>query len=274
MTTMTTMTTMLDLDLPLSAVSLECDARWQHMERVLASPDFAKAPRMRALLRFLTLRMLGGMADSINEYAIGIEVFRRDARDYDTSLDPVVRVQMGRLRERLAQYAARTAAASAWRITIPTGSYVPAFTSTLAVQPLAGTPLQLAPLRVLTPGNGPAEFALGLAEELDLQLFQRFGAAGAGTPAVYVLELSLRLEAAHARASIRLLEAGSGRSLWLHRCDADGQSGIALQEALAQAVCRDVADYLGRRGAPISLQEPLPVVLPRSPSVGGWALPS
>ncbi|ELX09333.1 hypothetical protein Jab_2c13990 [Janthinobacterium sp. HH01] len=268
------MTTVLDPDLPLPALSLECDVRWQHVQRVLASPDFVKAPRMRALLCFLMLRMLGGMADSINEYAIGIEVFRRDVRDFDTSIDPVVRVQMGRLRERLAQYAARTAAASAWRIAIPPGSYVPVLTRGQSEQPAAGPTLQLAPLRVLTPGNGPAEFALGVGEELALLLFQRFGAAVAGAPHAYVLELSLRLEPDHARASIRLLEAGSGQALWLHRCDADGHAGIALQEALALAVCQDVADYLGRRDAPVSRQERWPPALSPSQSVGGWALPS
>ena len=85
-----------------------------------------------------------------------------------------------------------------------------------------------------------------------------------------MLELSLRLEPDHARASIRLLEMGSGQALWLHRCDAGGRAGIALQEALALAVCRDVADYLGRRDAPPGRQErPSP-----SHFVGGWALPS
>lgn len=69
-------------------------------------------------------RKLSGMEATINEYALGIEVFRRDARDYDTATDPVVRVQMGRLRERLAQHYATDSHCGRLQIVIPPGTYI------------------------------------------------------------------------------------------------------------------------------------------------------
>lgn len=57
---------------------------------LLRTPAFARAPRMCRLLGFLIDKKLGGKEHEISEYAICIEVFKRDARVYDTLLDPVV----------------------------------------------------------------------------------------------------------------------------------------------------------------------------------------
>lgn len=227
---------------------MQGDARWQLLQRVLASPIFMKAPRMSALLSFLVLRTLNGLAATIDEFTIGVEVFRRAARDFDTTIDPVVRVQMGRLRERLARYDAMLDSTDDQRIVIPPGSYVPVLMApysaplALMARPRA---IGLAPLRILSPGTG-AEFVAGLEEELAMQLFRRFGAAQR-QDALHEdsLEVSIRVDRGHVRASIRLSEAGSGRLAWLQQCDVHGDLGIGLQEALAQAICDDLQRHVG-----------------------------
>src|SRR5215217_2014306 len=138
----------------IAATSMEHDERWQAVQLVLGSPAFVKAPRMRAMLSFLMIRKLSGMEASINEYAVGIEVFRRDARDYDTTTDPVVRVQMGRLRDRLAQYYATTGDCAGLQITIPPGTYVPELIPCAIKQPDQPNKLRLAPLRLITSESG------------------------------------------------------------------------------------------------------------------------
>ena len=189
------------------------------------------------------LRKLSGMEESISEHAIGIEVFRRDVRDFDTATDPIVRVQMGRLRNRLAEYNTTCAASAEQQIDIPAGSYVP------LLKPCAGTrrprpvTIQLAPLRKLGARDDTGQFADGFEEELALQLFQRFGDGQASLPR-YRLETSIRIEHRHARASIRLVDVADAATVWMHRCDREGDLAIALQEDLAQAICDDLQGYL------------------------------
>lgn len=237
--------------------SMQDDARWQLLQRVLASPFFIKAPRMSALLSFLVTRTLDGLAATLNEFTIGVEVFRRVARDFDTTIDPVVRVQMGRLRERLARYDAMPGSCPQARIVIPPGSYVPVLTAPdsapvsaplsvpLSVPPTRPRSIGLAPLRTLSPAAN-AEFVAGLEEELALQLFRRFGAAPVQDRLLQdSLEVSVRVDRGHVRASVRLSEAGSGRLAWLQQCDVHGELGIRLQEALALAICDDLQRHVG-----------------------------
>ena len=97
------------------------------LDRVLASKGFQNAGRLSRLLRYLTEKTLGGAADQLKEYSVGVEVFDRDA-SYDPRLDSIVRVEAGRLRSRLEEYYANGGAASDIRIELPRGGYVAQFT--------------------------------------------------------------------------------------------------------------------------------------------------
>jgi hypothetical protein len=235
--------------------SMQSDERWQAVQRVLSSPIFVKAPRMRAMLSFLMMRKLSGMEASISEYAIGIEVFHRDARDYDTTIDPVVRVQMGRLRGRLAQYYATSGNWGGLQIVIPPGTYVPVLTSSAGARPVSIKSVELTPLCSLAPESGTTNFISGLEEELALRLFQRFGGETAA-PDQYRMEVRVRTEPRYARATIRLIDATTGQIAWIQHCDRHGDLGIALQEKLALAICADLQNYMlgeevSRRGGAV-----------------------
>ncbi|WP_187363468.1 hypothetical protein [Massilia frigida] len=228
----------------LTAAAVQSDATWQAVQHVLSSPSFVKAPRMRAMLSFLMTRKLSGMEASISEYAIGIEVFHRDARDYDTSFDPVVRVQMGRLRGRLAQYYATAANVSGLQIVIPLGTYVPVLTSAASARPISIKSVALTPLGSPTPESGTRNFISGLEEELALRLFQRFGSESDASAEQYRMEVRVRTEPRYARATIRLIDANTGQIAWIQQCDRHGELGIALQEKLALAICTDLQNYM------------------------------
>lgn len=240
-----------------SDVSVMQDAVWQSVQQLLASPTFAKAPRMCRLLSFLVEKKLGGLEHQISEYAIGLEVFRRDAHLYDTSLDPVVRVQVGRLRGRLAAYYKSLATLPEVQISIPMGKYVP-----LLKQPathgrgVRQQQLQLAPLRNLSGEGSSSAFVSGLEEELGCKLFQAFGSAvqlldagpavagGASARPLHRLEGSIRVEHGHVRVSMRLVDADAGHIAWLSQFDSQGELGIALQEELATMICDKLQRYL------------------------------
>jgi len=96
------------------------------LRRILASPIFRKAPRHSRFLNFVVRKALEGPRDSVKEYLIGLEVFDRET-DYDPGSDPVVRVEAGRLRSRLADYYLKVGRHDPIHIALPKGTYVPLF---------------------------------------------------------------------------------------------------------------------------------------------------
>lgn len=93
---------------------------------MLASPDFDASPRSRELLRFVVAETLAGRADAITQSLIATSVFgRRD--DFDAVVDPIVRIQAGRLRRSLERYYLLSGSSDKLRIELPRGTYVPAF---------------------------------------------------------------------------------------------------------------------------------------------------
>ncbi|HEY5809358.1 MAG TPA: hypothetical protein VIT67_15395 [Povalibacter sp.] len=96
-----------------------------HLERLLHSPQFDASTRSREFLRFVVDQALAGHDEQLNQTAIAISVFRRRA-DFDAILDPIVRVQAGRLRRSLERYYL-LAENDGVRIDLPKGSYAPRF---------------------------------------------------------------------------------------------------------------------------------------------------
>lgn len=240
-----------------TADGLPADEIRHAVDQVVASAAFSRAPRMCALLLFLVDEKLNGRASGLTEYAIGMAVFRRDAAVYETLLDPVVRVQIGRLRSRLADYYAApdAAAAASVQITIPAGGYIPALKRSVANAPrLPGRRLELAPLRNLTLDRCGSTFACGVDEELGSRMFGTFphliqlrdkplsDLAGDQVDgrAQLRLEGSIRVERDHVRASMRLVDTHAGHTAWASQFDCSGELGMALQEQLALTICEQL----------------------------------
>jgi tetratricopeptide (TPR) repeat protein len=95
--------------------------------RVLASSAFQASPNLAAFLRFVVEATLSGQADRIKGYTIGTEALGRGG-DFDPQIDPIVRVEAGRLRRTLYSYYANGGANDPIVIVLPIGSYVPTFT--------------------------------------------------------------------------------------------------------------------------------------------------
>lgn len=94
------------------------------LRRVLASPEFAASPRMGTFLKFLVDEWLAGRERSLKEYGIAVSVFGKDA-SFDPGGNAVVRVEAGRLRRLLADYARGSGKDEDPVLDIPKGSYVP-----------------------------------------------------------------------------------------------------------------------------------------------------
>ena len=96
------------------------------LETMVSDARFAASKRYPCLLRYIVEQTLAGNEDDLKERTLGVEVFHRPP-DYDTNLDPVVRLCAAEVRKRLAQYYQSPAHAGELRIDLNPGSYVPIF---------------------------------------------------------------------------------------------------------------------------------------------------
>jgi adenylate cyclase len=105
--------------------ALEQNVR-EHLEHLLRSPKFDASTRSREFLSFVVEEALAGRGARLNQGAIAVTVFGRGA-DFDAVLDPIVRVQAGRLRRSLERYYLLSGRGDRLRIELPKGGYAPVF---------------------------------------------------------------------------------------------------------------------------------------------------
>ncbi|MBO6639745.1 MAG: hypothetical protein JJ920_02735 [Roseitalea sp.] len=96
------------------------------LEVVVNSETLARADRARSLLVYLVKTEQKGDAARLKGFTIAQDVFGKDD-DFDPAMDAVVRVQAGRLREHLTSFYAGEGKDEPIRITVPKGTYVPAY---------------------------------------------------------------------------------------------------------------------------------------------------
>ncbi len=113
---------------------LDADPHWCLVQRIIATPEFARSPRLVSFLLFVTERSLNGDNEEINEQSIGVGVFGRRS-GFDSSDDNIVRSHASRLRHRLDLYFEQEGAKEPIRVAIPKGGYVPVFTARIVVGP-------------------------------------------------------------------------------------------------------------------------------------------
>ena len=96
------------------------------MQEMLNSAHFCKSKRYPALLKYTVCYTLDGETGALKERVIGAELFGRPL-DYETSIDPVVRVTAGELRRRMALFFSENPDCPVI-IDLPVGSYAVRFT--------------------------------------------------------------------------------------------------------------------------------------------------
>src|SRR5262249_39217429 len=98
----------------------------EHLGHVFSSPQFDGSARTREFLQFVVEEALAGRGADLNQTTIATTVFHRTG-DFDAVLDPIVRVQAGRVRRSLERYYLLSGDTKAVRIELPKGSYTPTF---------------------------------------------------------------------------------------------------------------------------------------------------
>src|SRR5437762_10678606 len=92
------------------------------VERLIRSKVFETSEVHRRLLQYLADKTLKGEADRLKEYTIGLEAFGKPD-SYDPRHDSIVRLQVGRLRQKLTAYYQTEAAADDVLISLPKGAF-------------------------------------------------------------------------------------------------------------------------------------------------------
>ena len=235
---------------------------------LLSSRELGGAARLCSLLQFIVEETLRGRGTQLKEARIGLEVFGRRPDSYDPAIDPIVRVQMGRLRSKLRGYYERQGAGDPIRIEIPIGAYVPFFASHRresqpraepgATPPAVADDLRLAVLPIVNMSADPENqyFCDGLTEELISRLaqipqlrvvartssFQFKDAArdirevGRLLDVSKVLEGSVRKAGNRIRVTVQLINVGDGCHVWSDRYEGELTDIFAIHEQISTAV--------------------------------------
>ena len=98
----------------------------KQLDRLLESALFTHAERLGRFLKFVVDETLDSRADRINQYAIAMDVFDRD-ESFDATVDPIVRVEAGRLRSKLLEYYHELGCNDPVRIVLPKRGYAARF---------------------------------------------------------------------------------------------------------------------------------------------------
>ena len=121
------------------------------LERILASAEFSGAERASAFLRLIVERTLDGDTAEIRESVIAVEALNRDP-SFDPKIDPIVRVEAGRLRDRLKAYYEHDGQADIVLIDLPKGGYVPLF-----MERRTERRAEVLRLSIVLPGDSPVD---------------------------------------------------------------------------------------------------------------------
>lgn len=101
-------------------------ATQQLVNRIAASREFAHAHTLKRILRYLCQRAHDPAGIPPKEYEIAVEAMgRRD--NFDPRTDPIVRVSVASIRDRLTAYFAGEGTNERMRLTIPKGQYLAHF---------------------------------------------------------------------------------------------------------------------------------------------------
>ena len=159
----------------------EPEAIRAQLARILQSAEFRASDKQRKFLRFVVDETLEGRGSLLKGFTIAVDVYGRTER-FDPQVDPIVRVEAGRLRRALEHYYLTAGKNDPVHIGIPKGGYVPIFRTAPAprsepsssepkvVAPTTGTSIAVMPLVDLTDDNAQEYFTDGLTEELTAEL--------------------------------------------------------------------------------------------------------
>jgi len=258
--------------LPEGLTALEVQAQ---LEKILASETFQRAERLSRFLRYAVEQSLAGQQTALKEYSIGLQVFDKP-ESFDTRVDPIVRVEAGRLRAKIRDYYDTDGSSDPVWLGLQKRGYRPVFRwrksgdspaagPERAAPPAEPPPRQPAsdartiavlPFEDLSPEKTQEYFCDGITQEIvnaiakikGLSVAARTSAAQfKGKPEDVreiarqlqvgrVLEGSVQKIGQRVRISAHLVDATTGFDCWAETYDRPLDDVLAIQDEVSQAI--------------------------------------
>ncbi|MGB8709183.1 MAG: hypothetical protein WCD39_05375, partial [Methyloceanibacter sp.] len=96
----------------------------QQLDRILGSGQFHQSRRRQRFLEYIVTETLAGRGERLKGYNVALAVFDRP-ETFDPHLDPIVRIEAARVREKLREYYEGDGEGDPIRISLPKGTYTP-----------------------------------------------------------------------------------------------------------------------------------------------------
>ena len=96
----------------------------EQLDRILNSGPFQQSRRRQRFLEYIVNETLAGRGERLKGYNVALAVFDRP-KTFDPAIDPVVRIEAARLREKLREYYETEGHTDPIRIELRKGSYAP-----------------------------------------------------------------------------------------------------------------------------------------------------
>ncbi|UCF65764.1 MAG: hypothetical protein JSW33_08010 [bacterium] len=254
----------------------------QVLEKICTSSEFVSKGRSCQLLRYLIHETLQDRGDQLKQYNIGRAVFGRND-DFNPDLDPMVRIQAGRLRRSLEIYYLTEGKDDPIRISLFKGSYVPVFLSyedkeiqsVSEIVPLnqdelssfTGPSIGVIPFKNLTGDSEREFFVQGFSEELiqelthyeDFRIIAFRGSPDSGynyslsntsdysPEADFLIEGTVRELGQQLKISVTLTHTKTREHLWgeQYQREMTATNLIIVQEEIARQVIATIAGEYG-----------------------------
>jgi adenylate cyclase len=250
------------------------------LKKILEGDEFKASDKQKKFLSFVVDETLEGRASQIKGYTIAVSVYGRTEK-FDPQVDPIVRVEAGRLRRALEHYYLTAGKNDPVGIKILKGGYVPTFHTIRISQSASeshtpekddgalstGPSIAVMPLINLTGDREQEYFTDGLTEELTAELsrYQEFRVIasqstmrfkgrmvgpreiGRDLDVRFLLTGSVRMDLKTVKVAIRLLDTSSAEEIWgeSYKRDQTAADLIAVQEDIANRVIGAIADQYG-----------------------------
>ena len=269
----------------MTAISLNCwsesdqKAIREQLVRILNSGPFHQSQRRQRFLEYLVNETLAGRGERLKGYNVALEVFDRP-ETFDPTVDPLVRIEAARLREKLREYYGTDGQNDPIHIDLPKGTYTPqiefrhegapriARRKAPPTQEVSSTVPSVAvlPFDDLSADQNLGYLGDGVAEDIitalsrfpDLVVVARGSSFAYKGKAVdmrqvgkelgvgYVVEGSVRKDGDKIRIVSQLIDTKTGEHVWAERFDRSGTDPWALQDEVTGMI---VSAITGEKGA-------------------------
>ena len=269
----------------MTAISLNCwsesdqKAIREQLVRILNSGPFHQSQRRQRFLEYLVNETLAGRGERLKAYNVALEVFERP-ETFDPTVDPLVRIEAARLREKLREYYGTDGQDDPIHIDLPKGTYTPQIEFRHEGAPpiarrrapqtqevsSAVPAVAVLPFDDLSADQSLGYLGDGVAEDIitalsrfpDTAVVARTSSFAYKGKAVdirqvgnelgvdYVVEGSVRKDGDKLRIVSQLIDTKNGEHLWAERFDRTGTNPWALQDEVTGMI---VSAITGETGA-------------------------